>query len=256
MSDSPAAAPARGSRPASSAAQVPQPHRTSSTPPPFAPIFTLVDNTSTRTTHHPHVRYIFSDDDPDILTHALAECDIHNTGGDESDPANRAMILDLQSDDQGGYSVAWSSSLSPSWAVLDAQLSHISPPSSEAGSTGGGEGNTEKKPDRLMLRIEGLETTNPESSSELRISGERTGQGSGSGSGSRSGSAHKENDKEEYAGMLDEFDKRMATLRKVVNASEDRRKKVAAKAGVTEEVPEQTPDAKRAADPQAEQSRS
>ncbi|KAI1264870.1 hypothetical protein F5Y18DRAFT_69515 [Xylariaceae sp. FL1019] len=256
MSDLPVAAPAGGSRPNSSATQDPQPRRTSGTPPPFAPIFTLVDNTSTRTTHHPHVRYIFSDDDPDILSNALAECDFHNTGGNESDPANRAMILDLQPDDQGGYGVAWSSSLSPSWAVLDAQLSHISPPSSEAGSSGNGEGNTAKKPDRLMLRIEGIETTNPGSSSELRISGEGTRHGSGSGSASRSGSAHQEHDQEEYAGMLDEFGRRMATLRKVVNASEDRRKKVAAKAGVTEDAPEQTSVAERAADPQPEQSRS
>ncbi|KAI8623741.1 hypothetical protein F5Y19DRAFT_348609 [Xylariaceae sp. FL1651] len=221
------------------------PHDTqhSGIPPPFAPIFTLVNNASTRTTHHPHVRYIFSDDDPDILTQALAECE-HAAGVEESgsDPssANRAMLLDLAPDAEGGYGVAWSSSLSPSWAVLNVQLSHISPPSSDAGhSSGGGEGesadknknNNDKRPDRLMLRIEGIETSAPSSASELRISGEASRQGSGSASGSGSGQRERSGEGEDYANMLDEFEKRMATLRKVVDASEDRRERIASQAG-------------------------
>lgn len=43
------------------------------TPPPFHPLFTLVTDTTSRATHHPRVHYIFSDDDPDILTEALAQ---------------------------------------------------------------------------------------------------------------------------------------------------------------------------------------
>ncbi|KAI0422692.1 hypothetical protein F5X98DRAFT_101553 [Xylaria grammica] len=204
------------------------------TPPPFAPVFTLVNNASTRTTHHPHVRYIFSDDDPDILTQALAECEhtYADEPGSESAPANRAILLDLASNDDGRYSVSWASSLSPSWAVLNAQLSQISPPSSDAGhGSGAGDTGTDNsnRPDRLMLRIEGVETSAPSSSSELRISNEthqRSGSTSGSGSGQRDrGSA---GEIEDYASMLDEFDKRMATLRNVVNTSEDRRKKIAA----------------------------
>ncbi|ROV91515.1 hypothetical protein VMCG_09437 [Cytospora schulzeri] len=42
-------------------------------PPPFQPLFTLVTDSTTRATHHPRVHYIFSDDDPDILTEALAQ---------------------------------------------------------------------------------------------------------------------------------------------------------------------------------------
>lgn len=42
-------------------------------PPQFHPLFTLVTDTTSRATHHPRVHYIFSDDDPDILTHALAQ---------------------------------------------------------------------------------------------------------------------------------------------------------------------------------------
>ncbi|KAI0400797.1 hypothetical protein F4802DRAFT_601688 [Xylaria palmicola] len=203
------------------------------TPPPFAPIFALVDNASTRATHHPHVRYIFSDDDPDLLTQALAECE--HTYADESASdsalANRAIILDLAPNEDGNYSVAWASSLSPSWAVLNAQLSQISPPSSDAGhSSGSGAGDTgdnskRNRPDRLMLRIEGIETSTPSSLSELRISDEVARQRPGSASGQREREHVGEGD--DYASTLDEFEKRMATLRKVVNASEDRRKKIA-----------------------------
>ncbi|KAJ2972509.1 hypothetical protein NUW58_g9171 [Xylaria curta] len=157
------------------------------TPPPFAPVFTLVNNTSTRTTHHPHVRYIFSDDDPDILTEALAD-------------------------------VAWASSLSPSWAVLNAQLSQISPPSSDAGhSSGSGAGDP------------GVETNAPTSLSELRISDEASRQRPGSASGSGSGQRERDRPGEvdDFSTTLDEFEKRMAILRKVVDAGEDRRKKMA-----------------------------
>ncbi|KAI0550482.1 hypothetical protein F4679DRAFT_203693 [Xylaria curta] len=218
------------------------------TPPPFAPVFTLVNNASTRTTHHPHVRYIFNDDDPDILTQALAECEHANADQSDFDPApaNRAMILDLAPNDDGGYNIAWASSLSPSWAVLDAQLSQISPPSSDAGhSSGGGPGDTDnknKRPDRLMLRIEGVETSAPGSSSELKISDEASRQRPGSASGSGSGQRERERpggEGDDYASTLDDFEKRMTTLRKVVNASEDRRKKIASQTPDHENVPTQ-----------------
>ncbi|KAH8682504.1 hypothetical protein BX600DRAFT_448702 [Xylariales sp. PMI_506] len=202
--------------------------------PTFAPIYTLVNNTSTRSTYHPQVHYIFSDDDPDLLTQALAEQ--HNSNLQESAsgpvPDHRAILLDLAQDAEGGYSVSWASSLSPSWAVLNAQVNRISPPSSESESGPGTSGdNAQKKQDRFMLRIEGVEGGSPGSASELRLSGERTGQGSGSGSGS--GSINKERDNEskgeaeDYAGLVEEFDKRMSMLRKVVEAGEERRRKMA-----------------------------
>jgi hypothetical protein len=195
--------------------------------PPFAPVFTLVNNTSTRTTHHPHVRYIFSDDDPDVLTQALAEQHDATPDGSASEPASskRAILLDLEPDAEGGYNVAWSTSLSPSWAVLDAQLSQISPPSSDGGGGTGDEGGESgKRPKRLMLRIDGLESGSTASEGELRLSSEVTRQGSSTESGHSSG--HKQSakgDGDDYASLVDEFDKRMATLRRVVNASEERR---------------------------------
>ncbi|KAI1360765.1 hypothetical protein F5Y08DRAFT_39217 [Xylaria arbuscula] len=209
------------------------------TPPQFAPIFTLVNNASTRTTHHPHVRYIFSDDDPEVLTQALAECEHAYTeeSGSGPVPTNRAMILDLAPNDDGIYNVSWASSISPSWAVLNAQLSQISPPSSDAGhSSGNGTGDASadnsNRPDRLMLRIEGIEMSAPGSPSDLRISSETSRQRPGSAGGSGSGYRERERtgETDDYSGMLEDFEKRMATLRSVVNASEDRRKKIAAQA--------------------------
>ncbi|KAI0881440.1 uncharacterized protein GGS22DRAFT_58092 [Annulohypoxylon maeteangense] len=198
-------------------------------PPPFAPIFTLVNNTSTRTTHHPHVRYIFSDDDPDILTQALAELD---TGADESssDPTlrrSRAMILDLAPDSKGGYNVAWASSLSASWAVLDTQLDHIPPPSSDGSNDGNDGGDNSARVDRLMLRIDGIETS--ALGSEGGTSGDASRQGSGIASGG--GSGHHDREKgetEDYTNIVDKFERRMTTLRKIVEAGEERRRIIAA----------------------------
>ncbi|KAI5921093.1 hypothetical protein F4810DRAFT_712913 [Camillea tinctor] len=205
-------------------------------PPPFAPIFTLVNDTSNRSTHHPHlVRYIFSDDDPDILTQALAE---YNTAIDASahgPSTHRAMILDLAPNSEGGYSVEWASSLSPSWAVLNAEVSQISSSSDGGNDTAaGGDGESSNRPDRLMLRIEGVESGLVRPEGDLRISGEASRNISGSASVSGSGSGQRDRDRgegEDYTSIFDEFDRRMATLRKVVDASEDRRRKIAADAG-------------------------
>ena len=230
-------------------------------PPPFAPIFTLVNNTSTRTTHHPHVRYIFSDDDPDLLTQALAQHhDATAAPGSRSDGSgsgshhrnnnnynasdndnNRAVILDLATDDAGGYHVSWASSLSPSWAVLDAQLSRTSPPSSDGGNDndGGPTGargnninnnsneNTAANPNtgggnragRLMLRIEGVECGGGSGADSLS-----SGEGpASSGSRDRGPDAGAPDN---YPALVDEFERRMVTLRKVVDAGEERRQKI------------------------------
>ncbi|KAI1077628.1 hypothetical protein F5B20DRAFT_550826 [Whalleya microplaca] len=235
-------------------------------PPTFAPLFALVSNTTTRTTHHPHVRYIFSDDDPDILTRELADLvdadpslspnpgtsasasSLHPPHSHSHHPRpgqgyrhnHRAMLLDLAPAGSGaGYDVAWASSLSPSWAVLGAQLSPISPPSSSDGQSHHhdgnpyereGNGNGGNRPDRLMLRIEGVESSEGGgsgggSSDFLRASGDMASRQPGSGSASASG--HSAGGGDDYAGLVDEFDRRMAVLRKVADAGEERRRKIA-----------------------------
>ncbi|KAI8957984.1 hypothetical protein F5Y11DRAFT_360379 [Daldinia sp. FL1419] len=203
-------------------------HDQDHSPHPFAPIFTLVNNTSTRTTHHPHVRYIFSDDDPDILTQALVELDA-GTDGTTSDPAlsNRAMVLDLALDATGGYNVAWASSLSPSWAVLDAQLSRIAPPSDGGIDNGNEGGDNNNRSDRLMLKVEGIESNSL--GSEGGLSGDASRHGSGSGSGGGSGQHDRDRGEvEDYTSLVDKFDKHMTTLRKLVDASEERQRRTAA----------------------------
>lgn len=197
--------------------------------PPFAPIYTLVTNTSTRTTHHPHVHYIFNDDDPDILSQALAQQHGPNVDESTSDPKshNRTVLLDVEPDAEGGYKVSWASSLSPSWAVVDAQLSRITPPSEAEGAHTSDHAPTSHKSDRLMLRIDGIEAASAGTESELRLSN-RSGQGSGSGSSI--GSSQREKDNENYSTIVDEFERRMVMLRKMVDSSEQRRQKVDAEA--------------------------
>ena len=89
--------------------------------PPFEPLFTLLTNTSTNTTIHPRVHYLFSDDDPSMLTSAVAAATSTTTSTDN--PRDRALIVDLApSPDASGWSVSWASSLSPDFAVTSAQL--------------------------------------------------------------------------------------------------------------------------------------
>jgi len=197
--------------------------------PAFESIFTLVTNTSIGTTHHPHVRYIFSDDDPDVFTQALAQCE--STEAQEN-PQNRAMMLDLNSDGDGGYKISRATSLSPSWAVLNAELSQISPPSSDgsnSGSTHEGEEHA-KRPGRLMLRVEGVESSALGSEVDMALSEDQSRQGSGSRSGISSGAANSRADvppgadnAEDYGVLIEDFQKRMLMLRKVVEAGEERR---------------------------------
>ncbi|ETS81820.1 hypothetical protein PFICI_06822 [Pestalotiopsis fici W106-1] len=213
--------------------------QTASTP--FQPIYTLVNNTSTRTTHHPRVKYIFSDDDPDELMQALAQQDHANLGESASGPApdHRAILLDLTSASDGTLNVSWASSLSPSWAVLDAQVTKISPPSSDGGGNSDPTASpTQKKPDRLMLRIEGIDGGSLASDSELRLSDEKSRLGS---SGSASGSGQRVTETEDYNALVDEFDKRMSLLRKVVDAGEERRRKVAEGTGLGPNVQHDIP---------------
>ncbi|KAK8104145.1 uncharacterized protein PG998_011178 [Apiospora kogelbergensis] len=208
--------------------------------PPFAPIYTLVTNTSTRSTHHPHVHYIFNDDDPDILSQALAHQHERNVDESTSDPQShgRTVLLDVEPDADGGYKVSWASSLSPSWAVVDAQLSRIAPPSEAAGADTSGSADNPQKSDRLMLRIDGIEAASAGTESELRLSN-RSGQGSGSGSSL--GSSQRDRDNESYSTLVDEFERRMVMLRKMVDSSEERRQKVEAEAAA-ESVPAMQPE--------------
>ena len=247
-SPQPPAATERGPSASHSPDAIEQQHQQGPLPPQFQPLFTLVTDSTTRATHHPRVHYVFSDDDPDILTEALAQrhssltsaehepSPMHGSSGSGAppDPAQeRAIVLDLvpKEDGSAGYEVAWASSLSADWAVTSAQVSRMeddTPAAPGAQDDGAGSAN-------LMLRIEGvgIEGGSGASSASRQRGGKgasplATGDGGelqlSTASGTRSRQAAVE---EDYGLLIDEFEKRMGVLRKVVSAGEDRQRKVA-----------------------------
>lgn len=221
-----------------------------SSPPKFTPLFTTVTSTThpsnKSTTHHPTVHYIFADDDPDILTEALAHH--HRTAEAQEEPddeayehplSERAIVLDIVPTPAApaGYEVVWASSLAPDWAVVNATVGRID------GSGGGlqqagGSG-------RLMLRIEGVsvERGGPSPSSSIGRAAGASQEGNRKGSvGGRQQQGLEHNPSEEYPALMDEFDKRMGVLRRVVEAAEVRRRamEAAAEEGDEEEDEEET----------------
>lgn len=247
-------------------------------PPPFHPLFTLVSDSTTRQTHHPRVHYIFADDDPEVLTKALAEFTDHRSvskenirrssssrgsGASQSHPPpphERAIVLDLvpvsprdssnpTGTDSGAakpppppYEVACASSLSPDWAVVTAKLSPMSSSGTDAApgtQTSESDDGTQPQPQRLLLRIEGVDAggggsaalttatattrTRARKSSAAAAAKKQPSQESLSGSGSGSGAAGQR----DYSAIVEEFDRRMGILRKVVDAGMERRAKMA-----------------------------
>ncbi|KAH6615420.1 hypothetical protein B0J18DRAFT_437284 [Chaetomium sp. MPI-SDFR-AT-0129] len=221
-------------------------------PQPFAPVFALLDSVShsskRQTVHYPTVHYIFADDDPGILSAALARH--HNgsnssgggsggsgsgdsvggyddtgvQGGSGSRPADRGVILDMVPSPDGlGYEVTWASSLTPDWAVTSAQVSQI-----EGDAGGGGRGGVGATGlgGNLVLRVEGV-SLEPESSSGFPVKASTSEvdlQGSGV-SLRREPQQHRDRATPgEYTGLIHEFEKGMSTLRKVVEAATARQR--------------------------------
>ncbi|KAL2890849.1 anaphase-promoting complex subunit 11 [Ceratocystis lukuohia] len=135
---------------------------------PFDPPLTLVTNTSTGTTYHPQVYYIFSDDEPDTLTHALQLANNRNPG-----LYDRAVIVDLQpSDADTGWTVAAASSITADWAVTSAQFMPLggSPGPTSAGggmstaaASGNAANNGSDSDGDMILEITGTDALLPKS---------------------------------------------------------------------------------------------
>ncbi|KAF6827919.1 hypothetical protein CPLU01_08845 [Colletotrichum plurivorum] len=168
-----------------------------------AGFFTLVSNSSTNTTHHPTVKYIFADDDPDILSAALAAHHAANQasspsastsrGGQPNPPSGRAVLLDVVPGADGQWQVASAASLSADFAVTDAAISR------QEGEKEGG----------LVLKIEGVESEPPGTSgAESSLPSSNSGVAKSGG--------------EEYGPLLEDFERRMSVMRRVVKAGEDR----------------------------------
>jgi len=216
-------------------AQPPSPPQHNS-PLSFKPLFSLV-TTSThpshrQTTQHPIIHYVFADDDPELLTEALAQ---HHRGGDElegeyndrSNPRERAVVLDITPTEHGpGYEVAWASSLSPDWAVVSSSVGRMEDIN---GTLVAAHGDSQGA---LMLKIEGV-SVEPSSAPSGKTSTPEGELQSSAGSGTKP--PRPQRAMEEYSGLLSDFDKRMGVLRRVVEAGGEKHRPTAVKGELLEE---------------------
>lgn len=210
--------------------------------PKLGPLFTTITSTihpsNKSTTHYPTLHYIFADDDPDILTEALArhhrtadadeEPDDERPGADQP-PSERAIVVDLAlaPSAPAGYEVVWSSSLTPDWAVVDARVNRMDGTAGSLQQSGGSR--------TLMLQIDGVsvessgpQTTTAPSSGAKAVTAPAEGDSS---VGSHGGSSTKHQTQQphqqptdEYPALVEEFEKRMGVLKRVVQAAEVRRR--------------------------------
>ena len=177
----------------------------------FLPFFTLVEDSTTAEHHHPRVHYIFSDDDTDIITEAslraLSRISTglsgssssiqHDSSGSSSSafPAHkpgvkeRYVVLDVG---PSGDTVVAAHSLTSDWQVLNVDVTNaptwVAEDENASGAAAGGNAVG------LMLRVEGTD-------------------------GPWSGNAGKtEGSDPDMQELMSLFDKRMTTLRKVVEA--------------------------------------
>ncbi|PON31033.1 hypothetical protein TGAM01_v200453 [Trichoderma gamsii] len=171
--------------------------------PPFEPIFTLLTNTTTNTTVHPRVHYLFSDDDASAVLTAP-----------QTDPLHRALVVDLAppANPSGKWTVSWASSLTPDFAVTASQLSL-----QHSGNNEGEEGeNNEGASSSVMLRVEGVEREGVPADTKPTNANLR-------GSSSSGGSAAGIVGREDVDQLTEEFKRRMGVLKKVVDEGERRR---------------------------------
>lgn len=132
----------------------------------FHPLFTHLNilQGSTETTYHPTVHYIFSDDDPELLTSAAlmalergerGECHPETSHPAPGEVEERVILIDLSPSDTSsgtGYEVTAAKSLSGNVGVVGAEV--LAAPSWEGGRLGKGDGV-----EKGMLRISGRESS-------------------------------------------------------------------------------------------------
>lgn len=182
-------------------------------PPPFEPIFALLTNTTTSTTVHPRVHYIFSDDDVSIPTDPVHDAD--------DGSGHRGLVVDLEpTPTNDAWAVSCASSLGAEFAVTAAELAKQQSEGDSGGGGGGGGGTGDEANNpysgqggpagTLLLRVEGVSRDPVDLRSSQAIgSGSLPSSGSGSGANIES--------------LADEFRRRMGVLKKVVGEGEKRR---------------------------------
>ncbi|KAG5974066.1 hypothetical protein E4U55_000127 [Claviceps digitariae] len=172
-------------------------------PPPLEPFFTLVTNTTTASTIHPRVQYLFSDDDLSALV-----ANQPSSSSLSSPSSTRPLIVDLvPTSDNTSWTVSWASSLSPDFALTSSCITVQ--PDNGGGGNGNDNENDIHKDSSTTLRLEGVERDPPDVS---RPAGSLPSSGSGTALG-----------REDVDALADEFRRRIAVLRKVVGEGEKRR---------------------------------
>lgn len=136
-------------------------------PPDFKPFFTLIEDPVTGEHHHPTVHYMFSDDDPEVLTSAAL--DVLDKDGVASqansrvtDVNERCVIVDMEAD---GKSVKSASSISPDWQALKTTIT-------QAPSWGDDSNGTDRG---MMLKISGQASGSSSSSKDKKRRQEKVG---------------------------------------------------------------------------------
>ncbi|ELR03532.1 hypothetical protein VC83_03408 [Pseudogymnoascus destructans] len=209
-------------------AQEPQQESIMAPRPAFTPFFTLVDDATSGSTHHPvNVRYIFSDDDQDLTDEYLAAISsapsphssshiAHSSesssftsfsrqqqripsGGEPREPEHITLLLDL---DASGTAVTAFHSLSPSWQLLSASITKA--PTWESGPAA--DDGEDELAARFMLRLEGTKGRDEGMRERVR------GVWKDPGEGVRA---------EDFQVLVEEFEKKMRVLRTVVDTGRD-----------------------------------
>lgn len=178
--------------------------------------YTVVYDSSPSTfpeVYYPRVRYVFDDDDPELLSCALSAQ--HRLLGEENAEEggrSRAILLDFSNIDGGNYEVTRASSLSADWIVTDTRLSHMDATPSGA--------NIESQGDEpWMLVIEGVDMLATVDSHTRHASADLS-----SKPAHRHTSFGKEKSdvpREDYISLIRSFNIRMGLLRHLIHNSDD-----------------------------------
>lgn len=195
----------------------------------FAPYFTLISDAASTATYHPRdVHYLFSDDDPELLTSACLDA-LHNPTSSESASSSktkssgsqeqrdrkpsyasirehRVLLLDV---DAAGKAITKARSLTPNWQILNTNIS-AAPTWDAAQDNAAQDVHTQSSNASMMLKIEGTGV------GEIASRDDAAAHGLGLGlteDGTMIGD-------DEFQSIMKDFDERMRVLRVVVGADD------------------------------------
>ncbi len=204
-------------------------------PPTLKPFYSVIsditNSLSSPDTHYPRVRYIFNDDDPDMLSEALVpQKRRYASGGPTLDTPqlnerlvvpDLAILLDLiPTPDGREYTIESATSLSSGWAVSKARLRQLE-------STSPAEDAKDENYQTMILDIEGLGIAVVKRSLTSPQMARKTTSAVGDGGVPSLPDERLSSGEQDYAELVRVFDSRMALLKHAAKNLEDRRSHVA-----------------------------